>query len=97
MTPVPAGTTRHGTGPMKIAREITFILIPIALLITGCATPDFGKYYGYSRAEWEQLSAEEQQSAQAVYQDIIDYKHRRGHEDQFDTRKQQIIQRGAGF
>jgi hypothetical protein len=82
---------------MKRTSACAFVLILFVLLHIGCASPYYGHYYGYSQQKWEQLSAEEKQSAQAEYQDIIDYKHRRQHEDQFDARKQQIIHHGAGF
>ncbi|WP_455220375.1 hypothetical protein [Kaarinaea lacus] len=67
------------------------IIIIIILVLSACATP----YYGYSKKEWERLSEEEKQAAQAEYKEIINYKLRRKHEDQFEARKQQIIQRGV--
>lgn len=67
------------------------IFITSTLVISGCATP----YYGYPKNEWEQLSAEEKQAVKAEYKEIIDYKYRREHEDQFEARKQQIIRRGT--
>ena len=78
---------------MKIANGFSFILLSLACLITGCATP----YYGYTEGEWGQLSAEEKHTAQSEYKDIIEYHYRRKHEDQFQIRKQQIIDRGTGL
>lgn len=78
---------------MKIANAFSFMLLSLTCLITGCATP----YYGYTEDEWEQLSAQEKRAAQSEYKDIIEYQYRRKHEDQFEIRKQEIIDRGTGL
>jgi len=76
---------------MKIFNILSQSLVLFLVLISiGCATP----YYGYSKEDWEQLTKEEKQAAKAEYQEIIDYQYRRNHEDQFEARKQQVIQRG---
>jgi len=68
------------------------LVLFLALILNGCATP----YYGYSREDWEHLSAKEKQAVQAEYQEIINYRYRQNHEDQFEARKQQVIQHGMG-
>ena len=62
-----------------------------AFLMVSCATP----YYGYSKQEWQKLSEEEKQAVQTEYEEIIQFKYRQEHEDQFDDRKHQIINRGV--
>ena len=61
------------------------------ILFAGCATP----YYGYSKEEWQKLSTEEKKAAQTEYDEIINFKYRQEHEDQFDDRNHQIIYRGV--
>jgi len=70
---------------------VKLYLTIVIILFVGCATP----YYGYTKTEWEKLSDEEKKVAQAEYDEIIHFKYRQEHEDQFDDRKQQIINRGA--
>ena len=61
-----------------------FVLaLPLTLLLCSCATP----YFGYSKAEWNALSPEEQRAAKADYQPIIDERLELYHEDQIDEFK----------
>ena len=82
----------------KKAKLILNSLCKIALLIaaplvTSCATP----YYGYSKQEWQQFSEEDKQAIEAEYEEIIQFKYRQTHEDQFEERKQQVIKRGVRY
>ncbi|WP_455220199.1 hypothetical protein [Kaarinaea lacus] len=65
-------------------------LVIAALMLAGCATA----YYGHSKEEWRKLSEEEKQAARGKYDEIINFKYRQEHEDQFEERKQQAINRG---
>ena len=76
---------------MLISNSEKLCTILVIILLLGCATP----YYGYSKTEWEKLSDEEKKAAQTEYDEIIQFKYRQKHEDQFEDRKQQIINRGA--
>jgi hypothetical protein len=70
-----------------------FVLaLPLTLLLCSCATP----YFGYSKAEWNALSPEEQRAAKADYQPIIDERLELYHEDQIDEFKGKIIEQGLG-
>lgn len=64
----------------------------LTLLLCGCATP----YFGYSKADWNALSPEEQQAAKAGYQQVIDERLKLYHEDQIDEFKGKIIEQGLG-
>lgn len=62
-------------------------------LLVSCATP----YYGYSKEEWQKFTGKEKKAAQKEYEDIIQFKYRQEHEEQFEERKQSVINRGVMY
>ena len=62
-------------------------------LLVSCVTP----YYGYSKEEWQKLTELEKKTAQEEYEEIIRFKYRQEHEDQFEERKQSVINRGVVY
>lgn len=69
----------------------TAAALALALALGACARP----WYGYTREEWRQLSADEQAAARAEYEFIIDQREAQNHEDQIEDRKQSIIDYGT--
>ena len=78
---------------MLVEKLIKQSLVIATLLIVGCATP----YYGYSKEEWQKLSDEEKKVAEKEYEEIIQFKYRQEHEDQFEHQKQKMINRGVMY
>ena len=73
-------------------RTISLLCGMIALLLlSSCATP----YYGYSKAEWEQLSPEQQNSIKSEYDQALHYKNTMAHEDMIEGRKQDVVDWGV--
>lgn len=66
-------------------KSIKALLLVITL--QGCSTP----YYGYTKRDWNRLSAEEQDAVKAEYQEIVDFKRGQAHDDTLDARTQSII------
>lgn len=67
-------------------------ILPLVIIIQACSSP----FYGYSKRDWDRLSAEQQNAIQEEYQAIVDLKQTQAHTDALDSRTQSIIDYGVG-
>ena len=70
---------------------IVLCKIILLMLLSSCAHP----YYGYTKAEWEQLTPEQQNSIKSEYDQALHYKNTMAHEDMIEGRKQDVIDWGV--
>lgn len=70
-----------------------YFLIPMLLVLVslGCAKP----YYGYTKAEWDNLTDEERSVIKQDYEFLIEAQNQQKHGDTIDARTQSIIDRGT--
>ena len=73
------------------ARALVVVLVAAAS--AGCASD----YYGYSEAQWDQLSDAERQTARAEYQAIIDAKREADQNEHIEEDRARLIRRGLGM
>ena len=71
--------------------NLILFMVTALMLLFGCVKP----YYGYTKAEWEQLSPEEQNSVKSEYEQVLHDKNTMAHEKMIDDRKQQVIDLGV--
>jgi TRAP-type C4-dicarboxylate transport system substrate-binding protein len=68
------------------------MILFLTLKLTACAN----SYYGYSKQEWDKLSAEQQQAAKQEYEEILKRKKDLEQDKLLRDRDEQIIRRGLG-
>ena len=76
---------------MMLISSMRFLIL--TMMMTGCST----SYYGYKENEWNALSEKEKEAAAAEYQQIIDEKNEKEHEELIEAYKQKIIRRGIEY
>ena len=75
----------------SLKNYIIFLILSFTLAVAGCSSP----YYGYTKADWNNLSDEQQIAIKQEYQNIIDSKSEQAHQDIIDARTRSIINRGV--
>ena len=74
------------------ARSTIYTVLGL-LCLNGCSN----SWYGYSKQQWGQFSAEEQAEIKAEYGFVIDAREQQKHKDKLEQRKRSIIDYGASY
>lgn len=78
---------------ISLPQSIRFCLT-VAVVMFGlqaCATP----YYGYSKADWDNLGEAQRATIRQAYQVVVDSRQDQAHRDLIDSHSDWIIYRGA--
>lgn len=67
------------------------VMLAFLLMVQGCSAP----YYGYTKEQWDKLSAEQKAEARKEYQAILDARNQQAQDDKIDARTQSIIKLGT--